>query len=102
MEKRISPIQLMSYYRRTQLVSCATKWTLLTVSYNLLQTDTNSHARPPSGSIVSGSQTEHPATLNHLSTAVTYCMYRLLQPFKAWWLLYVPPGSEFKKSTSCP
>jgi len=47
MEKSISPIQLMSYYRRTQLVSRARKWTLLTGSYNLLQTDTNSHARPP-------------------------------------------------------
>jgi hypothetical protein len=52
MEKSISPIQLMSHYRRTQLVRCARKWTLLTVSYNLLLTDTNSHARPPSGSIV--------------------------------------------------
>lgn len=52
MEKSISPIQLMSYYRRTQLASCARTGTLLTVSHNLLQTDINSHARPPSGSVL--------------------------------------------------
>jgi hypothetical protein len=98
MEKSISPIQLMSCYRRTQLVSCARKWTPLTVSYNLQQTDTTATpARPPAFRFtgVSGSPTE---PLEHRC----YCMVRLLQPFKPWSLLYVAPGSEFKESTSCP
>jgi hypothetical protein len=99
MEKSISPIQLMNYYRRTQLVSCARKRTLLTVSYNLLQTDTNGHARPPSGSIVLLALKQN--ILQPLEHRC-YSMDRLFQPFKVWWLLHVPSGSEFRKSTSCP
>jgi hypothetical protein len=73
----------MSHYRQTQLVRCTTKWTLLTVSYNLLLTDTNSHvrppARPPSGSIVFLAL--KPNILQLSTTSAPLSLNRLLQLF---------------------